>query len=225
MNRHALSTPRPARLGLTAIRTALGLSFALLATGCGTSDNIIGVDEGRVRFVLSGDDGPVVTGVEGLTQDPTTARDASGPLLNDDEDSYEPERRFQSANVTFASILARNLDGVLVNVGMELPVTVDVLTMEGGREIMLPEGELPAGNYDQVVVVMTQVEVVMWDGTTITVTPPGGGWTAIAPICPFVVDDGGTTTVSLKFMIRHAFKWRNDRHHFEPRFHCGEDVT
>ena len=41
--------------------------------------------------------------------------------------------------MTLASILARNLDGVLVSVAMDLrPVTVDILSIDGGPETMLP---------------------------------------------------------------------------------------
>ena len=122
--------------------------------------------------------------------------------------------------MTFSSILARNLDGVLVNVDMELPTTVDLMTLGGGREITLPAGILPPATYDQIVVVMTEVQVVTPDGTTITVTPPGGGWTAIVPVCQFEVVDGATTTVGLKLDVLRAFTWRDGRHHFEPGFSC-----
>ena len=94
--------------------------------------------------------------------------------------------------------------------------------MDGGKEVRLPDAILPPATYDQVVVVMTQVEVVTSDGTTIRITPPGGGWTAIVPICPFVVEAGETTTVGLTFMLEHAFEWRENRFHFQPRFVCEQ---
>ncbi len=125
--------------------------------------------------------------------------------------------------MTLSSILARNLDGMLVHVTMDLPVTVDVLSMEGRTEVVLLDAILPPATYDQVVVVMTQVEVVTHDGTTIRITPPGGGWTAITPNCPFVVEEGATTTVGLKFMLNHAFRLRNNRFHFQPRFVCEQE--
>ncbi len=203
---------------LTDLAMALVVGLVLVVTGCSSSDSILGVNEGRVQFVLSSSSGTVVTGAQGSVLGPSLHPD------DDDHDDDEDGRRFlQSANVTFSSILARNLDGVLVDVMMALPVTVEVLSMDGGKEVRLPDAILPPATYDQVVVVMTQVEVVTSDGTTIRITPPGGGWTAIVPICPFVVEQGATTTVGLTFMLEHAFKWRDNRFHFQPRFVCDQD--
>jgi hypothetical protein len=102
---------------------------------------------------------------------------------------------------------------------MELPAMVDVVAMEeGGRTVTLPDGTLPPATYDQIVVVMTHVEGVLWDGTIITITPPGGGWTAIVPVCPFEVADGSTAIVGLMLPVRTAFAWGEGRFRFEPRF-------
>jgi len=131
---------------------------------------------------------------------------------------YRPVPLFRSAKVTFASILARNLDGVLVDVAMDLPVTVDVTELGGGRHVELPEGELPAGTYDEVVFVVRKVEVELWNETRITIEPPGGGWTANVPLCPRVEVEGGTTsTVSLHIQVWSAFSWWGERLHFEPQ--------
>jgi hypothetical protein len=170
----------------------------------------------------SGADAAVVADGGSAQLDQATGTLQDGAVATEGDHGHGHRRIFQSANVTFSSILARDLDGVLVNVTMELPVTVDVLSLDDGKEIVLPEGALPAATYDQVVVVMTEVEGVTHDGTTITITPPGGGWTAIVPICPFVVEEGGTTTVSIKFMLDQAFSLRNSRYHFQPRLVCEE---
>ncbi len=187
----------------------LAAAMALLVTAC--SDGV-GVDGGRVQFVLSGDAAPVASDVSLSAAD----------LTDGDHDGDRPRRFFQSANITLASILARNQDGVLVNVAMDLPVTVDVVMLDNGKEVTLPEGVLPPATYDQVVLVMTHVEAVTLDGTTIAITPSGGGWTAVVPICPFTVEEGGTTTVNLTFMLNRAFSWRTSRFHFEPRLSCDE---
>lgn len=212
-------------LGLADLATVLVAGLVLVAAGCSSSDSILGVNEGRVRFVLSSSSGTVGTGAEGSAPVPAAAQDGAVIMRHGDDDRDDDDgRRFlTSANVTLSSILARNLDGVLVNVDMDLPVTVDVLSMDGATEVMLPDAILPFGTYDQVVVVITQVEVVTFDGTAIRITPPGGGWTAIVPICPFVVEQGATTTVGLTFMLEHAFKWRDNRFHFQPRFVCDQD--
>lgn len=212
-------------LGLADLTTVLVAGLALVAAGCSSSDSILGVNEGRVRFVLSSSSGTVGTGAEGSAPVPAAAQDGAVIMRHGDDDRDDDDgRRFlTSANVTLSSILARNLEGVLVHVDVDLPVTVDVLSMDGATEVMLPDAILPLAAYDQVVVVITQVEVVTFDGTTIRITPPGGGWTAIVPICPFVVEQGATTTVGLTFMIEHAFKWRDNRFHFQPRFVCDQD--
>lgn len=201
------------RNGFRDLTMVLVLGLASVTSGCLSSDSLVGVDEGRVRFVLSTGAGTAAAGVDAP---------APTPDLHGDEHEQDGRRRLQSANVMFSSILARNLDGVLVNVDMELPVSVDILSMEGGKEVVLPDAGLPPATYDQVVVVMTEVEVVTLDGTTITVAPPGGGWTAIVPICPFIVDGGATTTVGLTFMLQNAFKFRDNRFHFQPRLVCRQ---
>ena len=58
--------------------------------------------------------------------------------------------------------------------------------------------------------------------TTITIEPPGGGWTAIVPICPFTVDGGETTVVGLELNLGRSFRWMGDRFHFQPRFVCEQ---
>lgn len=190
------------RLGSAA--TLLAVGIPLFLAGCGDGSGGLGPDEGRVQFVLS----------SGAT--------ASGPLLSDGDGDRDGDGRqwFQSASVTFSSFLARNLDGVLVNVDMELPATVDVLALRESQNVSLPAGVLPPATYDQLVVVMTQVEVVTHDGTGIAITPPGGGWTAIVPVCPFEVVDGATTSVDLRFMGGRAFSSRNGGYHFKPHFEC-----
>ncbi len=71
---------------------------------------------------------------------------------------------------------------------------------------------------------MTEVRVVTHDGTIITIEPPGGGWTAIIPICSFDVPEGGTATVGIQFDLRQAFSWRDNRYHFQPRLVCDEEA-
>ncbi len=195
-----------------------GLAAGLLLVVAGCSD-AIGVNEGRVRFVLS-------AGASAVDAEPAAAEPLQHGDDGDDRDhgDHKPSWFFKTAKVTFSSILARNLEGVLVNVAMDLPVPVDVVTMEGGREVTLPDGELPPATYDQVVVVMTEVQVVTHDGTTITIEPPGGGWTSIIAICPFDVEEGETTMVSIQFDLKQAFSRRAGRFHFKPRFVCEEDA-
>ena len=202
-----------------ALKTLLTV-LALGVAGCQTGSDPMGVYGGRVQFQISNGAGVATSGI-------ALSPSASG----DDDDDRERERNpfFQSANVTFSSILARDTDGVLVNVEMELPTTVDVVALEeGGRTVSLPDGDLPPATYDQIVVVMTNVEGVLYDGTTIAITPPGGGWTAVVPVCPFDVAEDATAVVGLMLPVRTAFAWRDGRFRFEPRFRsrvrCEEPV-
>ena len=208
------------------------LAVAVMATACGGSDGVLAPNHGRVRFVIGAETGitPLasVIATSGSDGSEPTHDDSSGPGSGDEPDHSGPgdgttdHQAFpfiKAANVTFSSVLARNLDGVLENVVMDLPVTVDVITLETGRQVQLPDGELPAATYDQVVVVMTEVELVLHDDTEITITPPGGGWTAVVPLCPPIeVEESGTSTVSLTLDVRNAVIMLDGRFHFAPRF-------
>ncbi len=210
-------------------RSLLALAMVLAGAACSGSDSMLAPNHGRVRFVLGSEGGSVaVSGpvaVESWTETEVTSTGGIDPLHGDGD---HPEVPFiKAANVTFSSILARNLDGVFVDVEMDLPVTVDVVTLEGGRRIQLPEGELPAATYDRLLVNMTAVHVVLRDDTEITINPPGGGWAAITPLCPpLEIEESGTSTVSLSLEVRRSFFWMGDRFHFAPRFRppfgCGE---
>lgn len=183
-----------------AILTLLALGLA----ACQAGDSV-GVQGSRVQFQLSSGGAAAAPGA------------ALSPATSGGEHGRNPF--FRSANVTFSSILARNVEGQLIDTGMDLPATVDVVAMdEGGRTVTLPDGTLPVGTYDQIVVVMTAVEGVLRDGTGIAITPPGGGWTAIVPVCPFDVEEGSTAIVGLMLPVRTAFIWGEGRFRFEPRF-------
>ena len=179
----------------------LAIGLALATTSCDNGDEVLGVDDGgRVQFVLSSgaqSDGPAAT----------------------DHNGEHGHRWFESAKVTLSSILARNLDGELIDVDMELPVEVDIMSLEN-KEVTLPDGVLPPGTYDQLVVVLTHLVAVTHNGGEIAITPPGGGWTSIIPVCPFEVQEGATTVVTLKFMHHRAFAWHNNRFQFFPDFVC-----
>jgi hypothetical protein len=158
-------------------------------------------DDGNVRVVLSASE-----------QSSLSASLAASSDDDDDDDDDEPSRgdrfleRLESANVTLASLLARNTDGVLVDLDMDLPQTIDLKALLGGEEVTLPAGTLPAGDYDQLVVVMTELELTFLDGGKIALTPPGGGWTSIVRVAPFTVTDGEDAVIELEFRMGGAFK-------------------
>ena len=186
------------------------LLVALVAAGCHNDMNAAG--QGNVRFVLSAGNSESVT----RTGDHDDDDDHDG----DDGDDAVP--MLQSANVTFSSLLARNQDGELIDVMIDLPVEVDVLALLHSQTIDLPMGVLPMGTYDQLVIVMTKVVLVTSNGTEVAITPPGGGWTVVVRICPFMVGDGDEvmTTVALELQLRRSFRFLSDGFHFMPRFEC-----
>lgn len=188
------------------------LTFAGLLTVAGCSaGGLFGSNSAHLRMVLSGD---------GSGANASVAADQSPALNGPGNDESHLSHWFESASVTLSSVLVRNLDGQLINVDFDLPVTVDVVKMENGKQVMLPDGVLPPGTYDQVVIVMTAVEGTTRDGTDITIEPPGGGWTAVVPICPLEVAEGSTETVSITLDVRNSFLQSGFHWGFQPRFHA-----
>lgn len=200
--------------GIPALRivTALGL---LLATAACSMDGGLGPNQGRVRLTLSRDAGGATASLG--------ATDAGPVADNDDDDNGSSGWSFTSASVTLSSIMLRRLDGVLIPLDVELPVDVDVVKIDGGKQVQLPDGILPVGEYDQVVLVMTAVQGTAGDGSAVTVQPPGGGWTAVIPICPLDVVEGGTATVGITLNVRRSFLRAGGWWSFQPRFRAQMD--
>ena len=140
----------------------LTVSLGILAACSNGSDSVMQGGKGAVQFVMS----------------------ASAPatLAAMSADVAPADQQLQAANVTFSSILARNLDGELVTVTIELPVTVDLVGLGTDGSFTLPAGFLPPGTYDQIVIVMTKVALTLANGTIVTIEPSGGGWTAVLPV-------------------------------------------
>ena len=192
-------------------------TLALAGLACNSSDGTSS-GMGQVHFVMSSASAPAGMGTtDGLL---TVGGDGTVSPLHDGED----RPRLKSANVTITSLMARTLDGQLVGVTADLPMTVDLLSLVNGHEVTLPVGFLPPGTYDQLVVVMSHVDLVKADDTHITITPPGGGWTSIVNVrTPFVVTEGQTTTIQLRFRWWSAFHMENDEIEFDPEFDCEHD--
>ncbi|HZN55457.1 MAG TPA: DUF4382 domain-containing protein [Candidatus Polarisedimenticolaceae bacterium] len=178
----------------------------LAAGGCSDSGSVTGgSSRGRVHVIMGG-------GASGQAM-------VAAPTLHGDDSG----RSVASASVSLTSILARNLDGELVGVSMDLPTTIDLIDLIEGKTVDLPVGTLPVGTYDQLVVVIKSLHVVLSDGTQVDVTPPGGGWTAVVPTETFDVVDGQVTTVHLNFRSENAFRWVEGKLEFDPEFDCDVD--
>jgi hypothetical protein len=202
---------------LFAVLAAAAISLAGLA--CNSSDGASS-GTGQVRFVMASATAPA--GTMGTTDGLLTVGGGDGALSPLEDGDDRP--RLQEANVTFTSILARTLEGQLVPVNTDLPATVDLLGLVNGHEVTLPVGFLPPGTYDQLVLVMSSVELVKQDGTHVTITPPGGGWTSIVNVrTPFLVTEGQTTNIELRFRWWRAFHMEDGHIEFEPEFDCEHD--
>ena len=195
--------------GLERVLTAGAL---VLVAGCGL--DVFGSDGGRVRMILA---------PEGATAVANVVLDTTALLDDDDDDHPRGAWWFETAQVTLSSILVRSHDGELVDLDVDLPITVDVVKIDGGKSIQLPDGFLPAGDYDQVVLVITAVRAVAHDGTIVTLEPPGGGWTAVIPLCPFEVVEGDVATVGLALNVRNSFLRLGNWWSFQPRFRALND--
>ncbi len=182
----------------------------LLATAC--SDSTGNSGDGNVRVVLRASDQPSLAAA-------ATAAQAS----DDDDGGHTPLSSVEEANITFSSMLARNTDGQLIDLGLDLPQTIDVKALMNGNELTLDAGSLPPGDYDQLVVVMTQVELVFANGGAIALTPPGGGWTSIVRVAPFTVVAGEAITVELNLKLRGAFREFGNGFRFFPDFDGHHD--
>ncbi len=179
-----------------------------LFSGCGGSS-----DAGRVSIVLSSSAGSVASVASALDGRATSASEGMSDHCG------AP----QAVSVTFSSILARTLDGKLVDAAIDLPVTVDLLALVNGKEATLPDGFLPPGTYDQFVIVMTQVQLTLANGTKISITPPGGGWTAVVPMVPpFTVAANETTKIALRFRRDLSLGCPSGDWEFHPEFECRD---
>jgi hypothetical protein len=192
---------------------ALAVGGLFLTAGCNL-DSLFGGGGARMQVVLSRDGG----GALGNLIADSAAALADRGHNEGNNSSNARVWDFQTATVTLSSILVRNTAGELIDLDVDLPVIVDVVRIDGGRQVVLPDGILPADDYDQVVLVMTAVQGLTRDGTSVTIQPPGGGWTAVIPICPLEVTDGAVATVGLALNVRNSIIRVGNWWSFQPRF-------
>ena len=205
------------------VTASLILVSVLALAGCsGGADGVMKAGSGQIRIVMSSGAGSLAASPGGVVPVAKVSTAGGSRLEAAPSPSCDrPDLSLQAANVTLSSILARTIDGKLIDVTIDLPVTLDLLSLGGGNEVTLPIGFLPPGTYDQIVVVMTAVEFVLTDGTRVAVTPPGGGWTAIVEVGqPFTVVEGETTTVTIEFRKDLSFGCGDGGWAFNPQFDC-----
>ena len=206
---------------VTGLKRALVVGGALIVGACDL-DGLFGNDGGRVQIALAPENGGGVANI---------VPDSTGAVLDSDDDDKDGRGRgawwFRTANVTLSSVMLRTEDGELIELDSDLPISVDVVRIDGGRQVQLPDGFLPPGNYDQVVLVISTVQAVSSDGTLITIDPPGGGWTAVVPICSLEVLEGETIPIAIAFNVRNSFLRFGNGWSFQPKLrslnNCRDD--
>jgi len=209
---------------------ALALVALLASAACSDGNSSLSSSNGNVRVLLTADASALAaavadTGTSASPQSSGPTAPTAGALDHGDGsgDGEDVLPRLEQANATFASLLARNLDGELISLAVDLPRTVDLIGLAQGGTVELPIGTLPPGMYDQMVVVITQLELVFRNGARVAVTPPGGGWTSIIRVTPFEVIEGEVVTIELQFQPRQAFRLLNNVFSFVPNFDCKHD--
>ena len=199
------------------VLAATCLGAGLLVAACsGSSDAFNTAGKGKIQIAMTTGTGPTINsaGTAGLPSAGARAG-ASAVTTNMEGPSLSS---LKSANVTFTKIQARNADGTWVDVLISLPVTVDLLSIRDGKDLSLPAGFLPPGTYDKLMVTISEVDIVMMDGTNIAITPPAAGWTAQIPAKPFVIVEGQATSVRLRFREDMSFHFLGGAIGFDPEF-------
>jgi hypothetical protein len=178
--------------------------------------------KGQVRITMTATADPIAAGHTAPDSTSSESSSTVSPLDGDRDDHDDHDDgcacdRLNAANVTFSSVLARNLDGELIDTSMDLPRTLNMLGFADGRRVELPIGFLPPGVYDMILVNITKVEFVLLDDTKISIEPPLGGWISRLDVVPhpFEVIEGETTTVGIKFFPHRLFKVKKGKFTFE----------
>ncbi|MBZ5637966.1 MAG: DUF4382 domain-containing protein [Acidobacteriia bacterium] len=117
----------------------------------------------------------------------------------------ETSPAFSQANVTFSAIEVRDSQGVWVPVSGTFPMTIDLLTLVNGKTLTLAAGAVPAGTYDRIRVTIAGSELVLANGTTITITLPHAGVT-VERMVSFTAVEGQPVTITLDFKVDLSFK-------------------
>jgi hypothetical protein len=196
--------------------------IALLTAACSGDDGMVSSNKGQVRITMTSAADPLAAGHTDPGSTSSESASTVSPADGDRDDHGDRDDgsacdRLTAANVTFSSVLARNLDGELLDTSMNLPRTLDMLGFGEGRRVELPIGFLPPGMYDLILVNITKVEFVLRDGTKISIEPPLGGWISRLDVRPrpFEVIEGETTTVGIRYFPHRLFKIKNGKFEFK----------
>jgi hypothetical protein len=203
------------------LRKLLAAVSLVAMAGCGADGTSGVVGKGQVAIVMSTTGGVASPATVNLDTGSAPAVACGASTGCPSPSTCQAGNVLQAATVSLSSILARDIDGKLTNVTIDLSKPVDLLALVGGQNATLPVGSLPPGTYDQIVVVMKTVEVTLVSGMKVAITPPGGGWTVIVAVAqPFTVVEGGTTTIALDFHMDLSFVCAIASWDLKPKLEC-----
>ena len=145
---------------------------------------------------------------------PTTMA-GTAPAVTGEDDALS---QLSAANITISAIEVHSTtDGTWVPVESGLPVTIDLLAiMNSGGTASLPADLLPPGTYDAIQLVISKLDLTLTDGTMISVTPPGAGWTVNIAVS-FTVVAGQATDIKLNVHCGGSFHLLNGEFEFDPQ--------
>ena len=178
--------------------TVLAIGLAGLVAGC-TSSNDGSGPKGSLAITLSATRAPAGGAVQTATAE------------NEDALSH-----LKAAIITISGVEARTAEGTWVPVETGLPVNVDLIAiMNAGNVVSLPADLLPAGGYTALELRIAQVQLTLLDGTKVTITPTGSGWTIQIPVS-FSVVTGQSTVVKLNLHCGNSFRLFDGQFEFDP---------
>jgi len=141
---------------------------------------------------------------------------ASGAAQTATADPGDALSHLKAAVITIAGIEARMSDGTWVPVGTGLPADIDLIAiMAAGNVATLPADLLPEGDYDALELRITAVHLTLLNDTTVTIAPPGTGWT-VRTMVSFSVVAGRSTVVKLTLHGTSSFKFFDGEYGFDP---------
>lgn len=112
----------------------------------------------------------------------------------------------QSAEITVGEVLARKQSGTKISLS-DKEMTLDLLKLRNGLVETLADVEIPAGSYDEILLIIRSASVDMKDGRHFDLTVPSGAQSGLKIFVnpDIVIASGISTDVLLDFDLSQSF--------------------